>query len=917
MPGLQGSGYPISGWGTPGVVNVHEAATDPTANNDSVDTAGIGFAFEIGDKWFNTVSGVMWQCVDDTPTAADWKELVMSDSTPADNVVCRFDGATGSEIQGSGWLIDDVAALRTLVDGTGDIGTAADFRPANIYATTSVNIGNGGFTASSTAVLGTSGAQIRINDVNLDFTTDGGGDIGGAADNRPANIYSTTSLVTAGTTTINVNGVNHNGAILRGAQDLSTGLGSASGVDTSSDVPLVLLSRNAARDAASAVVAATVFDRNAAAITNADTVRIHSFGWTNNANTYTELLAVRADGDLMWGSDGGGNIGAAAAGRPDYIYAVTQVRSGGTLYAGANTGMTVGGQLTVQANQAWGTGLSLNTSGIRQTTGNVTLAFVNQGTTDAADAVVAATVYDRNAAAITNADTMRIHSFGWTNNADAYTELLAVRADGDLMWGSDGGGDIGAAAAGRPANIYCTTQLRSSGSVIATNNIESTSGYAYARGAGMVGQLDLATGLGTTENFFTGSDYPLAIINRNRTDGADNVCIASVYDRGAAAITNASTMRLHSFGWTDNTNTYNELAYFTCDGALVFTDTNTATVTSDITDGAGAIAHKLDTSNALSTAGVKLLSIQNQGVEKLYIDIDGDLVTDTEVNAAQYIWAGTAGNGIYLDGDTGGTGLTGRELYTENVNHTLQIRSTKADGSGNLSIALDADVNAATINDDHKIASFGWINNSDTRTEVLYVTADPNLMWSTDGGGDIGASGANRPNNIYAAAAVNAATLVTAYAAGGRMNRIAAALGGGDGTYCYTFECNSTGNTASLYGIRSDGAGQVSTSIVADVDNATINATHIVCRMGWTNNADTFAELAKLTGDGGFHAKELRASSDIGGLASHTSLTNATGGAGSNPASMINLPGSSDGTQDGWIKMYVGTTAVWVPYWNN
>ena len=53
------------------------------------------------------------------------------------------------------------------------------------------------------------------------------------------------------------------------------------------------------------------------------------------------------------------------------------------------------------------------------------------------------------------------------------------------------------------------------------------------------------------------------------------------------------------------------------------------------------------------------------------------------------------------------------------------------------------------------------------------------------------------------------------------------------------------------------------------------------------------------------------------GVSGTTILTNVTGSAGTNAATMINLPGTSDGTQDGWLKLYVGTQAVWIPYWND
>lgn len=40
------------------------------------------------------------------------------------------------------------------------------------------------------------------------------------------------------------------------------------------------------------------------------------------------------------------------------------------------------------------------------------------------------------------------------------------------------------------------------------------------------------------------------------------------------------------------------------------------------------------------------------------------------------------------------------------------------------------------------------------------------------------------------------------------------------------------------------------------------------------------------------------------------------GTAGSNAATMINLPGSVDGTQDGWLEIKIQGTSRYIPYWN-
>jgi hypothetical protein len=51
----------------------YAAASAPTANHDSVDTAGVGINFAQGDVWFHTGYGVIYVCHDATATSADWK----------------------------------------------------------------------------------------------------------------------------------------------------------------------------------------------------------------------------------------------------------------------------------------------------------------------------------------------------------------------------------------------------------------------------------------------------------------------------------------------------------------------------------------------------------------------------------------------------------------------------------------------------------------------------------------------------------------------------------------------------------------------------------------------------------------------------------------------------------------------------
>lgn len=60
----------ISSTGTS--ANTYVSTADPTAQNDGVDTAGLGRAFEVGEYWLNITSDALYICMDNTTNAAIW-----------------------------------------------------------------------------------------------------------------------------------------------------------------------------------------------------------------------------------------------------------------------------------------------------------------------------------------------------------------------------------------------------------------------------------------------------------------------------------------------------------------------------------------------------------------------------------------------------------------------------------------------------------------------------------------------------------------------------------------------------------------------------------------------------------------------------------------------------------------------------
>ena len=127
----------------------------------------------------------------------------------------------------------------------------------------------------------------------------------------------------------------------------------------------------------------------------------------------------------------------------------------------------------------------------------------------------------------------------------------------DVMYSIAGG------AWSTPVQITATPGIITS-VVSASSRVE-----AGTAGSAQVSMRSLAAqGIGTTWGVdCTVAASPLHIIHGSRTDGAGNIVIASVYDRNAASITNAATMRLHSFGWTNSSDAYTELAAVMADGA--------------------------------------------------------------------------------------------------------------------------------------------------------------------------------------------------------------------------------------------------------------------------------------------------------------------------------------------------------------
>ncbi len=129
---------------------------------------------------------------------------------------------------------------------------------------------------------------------------------------------------------------------------------------------------------------------------------------------------------------------------------------------------------------------------------------------------------------------------------------------------------------------------------------------------------------------------------------------------------------------------------------------------------------------------------------------------------------------------------------------------------------------------------------------------------------------------------------------------------------------NSIANAATgVVGISSqiyndDGGNNVGLNIYIEGANSQSNIGINVDNIsGGTNN------YAIKTGTGPVDfGSEVRAGGDVSGAVSRTTLTNATNATTTN--AYVVAGGQAATTENtGWIKIYVGTTPAWVPYWAN
>lgn len=87
-----------------------------------------------------------------------------------------------------------------------------------------------------------------------------------------------------------------------------------------------------------------------------------------------------------------------------------------------------------------------------------------------------------------------------------------------------------------------------------------------------------------------------------------------------------------------------------------------------------------------------------------------------------------------------------------------------------------------------------------------------------------------------------------------------------------------------------------------------------LCNVSFASN-DSISGTLSLATNNAIFAGEVRANGDAGGMAATTSLTAINSTTISSGDGSIKMSTANPGTNSAWIKIYIGTTAYWVPAW--
>jgi hypothetical protein len=371
---------------------------------------------------------------------------------------------------------------------------------------------------------------------------------------------------------------------------------------------------------------------------------------------------------------------------------------------------------------------------------------------------------------------------------DLFTGALTVVGAKDLLWNTDGGGDIGASGATRPDTVYAKTSVVIAGSTamksgdtaagdlsgtypspsvvadshahtatsitLASTNLTDTASLLYTTttfGGDVGGQYGSIQCLGSSGDFAVGNllglhDFGAGAHGASVTgqmwisDPSSSMKVLNYYDAAGGVpkiVVDATTVFVG-----DVTGTY---------GATVVGNDSHDHTTTTITLALSALS---DTTITSPADGALLL--YDTGTSKwrdapMYQDA---VITDVGAVTVQ----GIRGNNIY----TGASSPSNRNvLFWDNPFSEWDV--------GYLALTDMSDVYASMSPSDNDILTYdttnGWQAQSTLDVTAITMTGSSgiDMLWATDGGGDIGASSASRPDKVYAKTSVTSGNTTTMF----------------------------------------------------------------------------------------------------------------------------------------------------------
>jgi len=225
------------------------------------------------------------------------------------------------------------------------------------------------------------------------------------------------------------------------------------------------------------------------------------------------------------------------------------------------------------------------------------LQIVNRNRVDAANVVAIYSDWDTGNAL---APAGIVHSFGWTEPGDTYQELASVRGGGFHVSGSE----------------YVSSDIYAQGyQNVKFGNAPGGSSGSYGVGTDVKHMMDPFVVYATPANQFAGTAIEMVA----------DINSASLHDE----------MRLVKIGWIDNSNIHTTSWIFK-PYSIETGDDSTAEIMGSEADGGAAIGVILGSSASYATAGAKLVSVQNNGLERENIYHDGTKVF-CETNYGSYL----------------------------------------------------------------------------------------------------------------------------------------------------------------------------------------------------------------------------------------------------------------------------------------